>query len=48
MQEVSQLGLGLAFCKMAVRAHQGTITVEDNYPKGSVFTVLLRNIRNTN
>ncbi|MBO3462697.1 hybrid sensor histidine kinase/response regulator [Aetokthonos hydrillicola Thurmond2011] len=41
MQEVSQLGLGLAFCKMAVKAHQGTITVEDNYPRGSIFTILL-------
>jgi two-component system, sensor histidine kinase and response regulator len=41
MQEVSQLGLGLAFCKMAIEAHNGTITVEDNYPQGSIFTIFL-------
>jgi len=39
--QVSQIGLGLAFCKMAIDAHHGRITVEDNYPKGSTFTVLL-------
>ncbi|MGJ5675742.1 MAG: hybrid sensor histidine kinase/response regulator [Nostochopsis sp.] len=41
LQEVSQIGLGLAFCKMAIEAHQGIIKVEDNHPHGSVFTVLL-------
>ncbi|MDZ7965070.1 MAG: hypothetical protein RM368_08850 [Nostoc sp. DedSLP03] len=41
--EVSQIGLGLAFCKMAIEAHSGSITVEDNYPNGSIFTVLLKN-----
>lgn len=41
--EVSQIGLGLAFCKMAIEAHSGTITIEDNYPNGSIFTVLLKN-----
>jgi signal transduction histidine kinase len=39
--EVSQLGLGLAFCKMAIEAHGGKITVENNQPQGAVFTVLL-------
>jgi two-component system, sensor histidine kinase and response regulator len=39
--EVSQIGLGLAFCKMAIDAHHGSISVEDNYPKGTTFTVLL-------
>ncbi|WP_066423590.1 response regulator [Anabaena sp. 4-3] len=39
--EVSQLGLGLAFCKMAIEAHGGTITVENNQPQGAVFTVFL-------
>ncbi|GAB1538925.1 hybrid sensor histidine kinase/response regulator [Scytonema sp. NUACC21] len=41
MQEVSQIGLGLAFCKMAIEAHHGTITVEDNHPRGTIFTVLI-------
>ncbi|HEY9649980.1 MAG TPA: hybrid sensor histidine kinase/response regulator [Coleofasciculaceae cyanobacterium] len=38
---VSQLGLGLTFCKMVVEAHQGKILVEDNQPQGSIFTVIL-------
>ena len=32
-------GLGLAFCRIAVEAHHGRITIEDNQPRGSVFTV---------
>ncbi|MEH2059308.1 MAG: hybrid sensor histidine kinase/response regulator [Nostoc sp.] len=43
MPEVSQIGLGLAFCKIAIEAHGGTITIEDNHPNGSIFTVLLKN-----
>ena len=38
-KDVNQIGLGLAFCKMVVEAHQGKIYVEDNQPKGSIFTV---------
>jgi signal transduction histidine kinase len=30
-------GLGLAFCKLAVEAHGGTIRIEDATPRGSVF-----------
>ncbi|OLP19642.1 hybrid sensor histidine kinase/response regulator [Leptolyngbya sp. 'hensonii'] len=36
-----QTGLGLAFCKMAIEAHGGSIFVEDNQPRGSVFIVEL-------
>ena len=38
-KDVNQIGLGLAFCKMVVDAHQGKIFVEDNQPKGALFTV---------
>ncbi len=38
---VTQLGLGLAFCKLAVEAHGGDIRVDDNHPQGSVFTISL-------
>lgn len=38
---VSQIGLGLAFCKMVVEAHDGKIFVEDNHPKGAIFTVVV-------
>lgn len=43
MPEVSQIGLGLAFCKIAIEAHGGIITIGDNYPTGSIFTILLKN-----
>lgn len=39
MKEVSQIGLGLAFCKMTVEAHGGCIKVEKNQPQGAIFTV---------
>ncbi len=38
---ISQTGLGLAFCKLAVEAHGGTISVENNQLQGSIFTVLI-------
>jgi len=38
-RDVAQVGLGLAFCKMVVEAHDGRIFVSPNQPKGSVFTV---------
>jgi signal transduction histidine kinase len=34
-------GLGLAFCRLAIDAHGGRITVADNVPHGTVFTVVL-------
>lgn len=36
-----QVGLGLAFVRLIVEAHNGTIRVEDNQPKGSVFVIEL-------
>jgi signal transduction histidine kinase len=33
-------GLGLAFCKLAVAAHGGTIRIEDNQP-GAIFLIEL-------
>ncbi|NJN31060.1 MAG: response regulator [Synechococcales cyanobacterium RM1_1_8] len=36
---VKQTGLGLAFCKMAIEAHDGTIAIRDNSPQGSIFMI---------
>jgi two-component system sensor histidine kinase/response regulator len=41
MPDISQIGLGLAFCKMAVEAHGGNICVKSNQPKGSIFEIAL-------
>ena len=38
-QNVSQIGLGLAFSKMAVEAQGGTLAIAPNQPQGSIFTV---------
>lgn len=35
-------GLGLAIAKWIVQQHAGTITVKDNHPKGTVFSVSFR------
>ncbi len=40
-RDVKQVGLGLAFCKMVVEAHNGRISVDANKPRGSIFTVEL-------
>jgi signal transduction histidine kinase len=34
-------GLGLAFCRLAVEAHGGSIRIEDGRPRGNVFVVEL-------
>lgn len=39
MEDSFGKGLGLAFCKIAVGAHGGRISVEENQPKGSIFVV---------
>lgn len=39
IENVPQIGLGLAFCKLVTEAHGGRIYVEDNSPRGAVFTV---------
>lgn len=36
---VPQIGLGLAFCKLVVDVHDGTILIEKNHPQGSIFTI---------
>ena len=41
MPNVSQIGLGLAFCKMVVEAHGGEICVRNNQPKGAIFEMTL-------
>jgi signal transduction histidine kinase len=38
---VMQVGLGLAFCKRAVEAHGGQISVHPNQPQGAIFTIEL-------
>lgn len=40
-RDVSQVGLGLAFCKMVVEAHDGRIFVKPNTPRGSIFVIEL-------
>lgn len=40
-ENVSQIGLGLAFCQKVVQAHGGGISVTDNEPTGAVFTIAL-------
>lgn len=36
---VTQIGLGLAFCKIVAEAHGGRIFVENNTPQGAIFIV---------
>jgi two-component system, sensor histidine kinase and response regulator len=41
VQGISQTGLGLAFCQLAIDAHEGRIFIEDNQPTGAIFIVEL-------
>jgi two-component system, sensor histidine kinase and response regulator len=36
---IAQTGLGLAFCKIAIEAHNGRIYVVENQPQGAIFIV---------
>ncbi|MEM6352609.1 MAG: hybrid sensor histidine kinase/response regulator [Cyanobacteria bacterium P01_D01_bin.14] len=38
---VAQTGLGLAFCKLVVEAHQGSLCVKPRQPSGSIFEITL-------
>ncbi|MBJ7898903.1 MAG: PAS domain S-box protein [Cyanobacteria bacterium RI_101] len=40
-QNVAQIGLGLAFCKLVVESQGGTLSLAPNQPQGAVFTVEL-------
>jgi len=40
-EDVAKIGLGLTFCKHVAEAHSGSISVRDNQPKGSIFTLIL-------
>lgn len=35
----AQFGLGLAYCKLVIDAHEGTLQVASNLPKGTIVTV---------
>ena len=41
MPNISQIGLGLAFCKMVIEAHGGKISVSKNQPQGAIFEIIL-------
>lgn len=36
---IQQIGLGLAFCKIAIEEHHGTIKVENNPQSGNIFII---------
>jgi signal transduction histidine kinase len=38
-------GLGLAFCRLAIEAHGGTIWIEDNIVQGTIFKFTLPTIQ---
>ncbi|MGA1621780.1 MAG: hybrid sensor histidine kinase/response regulator [Synechocystis sp.] len=42
-ENIATIGLGLTFCKTVAEIHGGRISVSDNQPQGSIFTLLLPN-----
>ncbi|MFO7682121.1 MAG: hybrid sensor histidine kinase/response regulator, partial [Chloroflexota bacterium] len=38
-RDMKQVGLGLAFCRLVVEAHNGRISVTANEPHGAIFTI---------
>lgn len=40
-RDITQMGLGLAFCKLVVDAHRGRIYITENHPQGAIFNVEL-------
>ena len=38
-KNVPQIGLGLAFCKLAAESYGGTLAIAANQPQGSIFTI---------
>jgi signal transduction histidine kinase len=40
-EDIAKIGLGLTFCKTIAEAHGGNISVRDNDPKGSIFSLCL-------
>ncbi|MEL6496318.1 MAG: ATP-binding protein, partial [Cyanobacteria bacterium J06623_7] len=38
-RNVNQIGLGLHFCRMVIKAHQGKILIEDNKPQGTIMAI---------
>ncbi|MBT3336544.1 MAG: GAF domain-containing protein [Anaerolineae bacterium] len=45
--ETSGLGVGLAFCRLAITGHGGEIWVDENYQEGTRFNMILPVLRTT-
>jgi len=41
-------GIGLAICEKAVKKHNGEISVQNNQPQGTIFTITLPERQNQN
>jgi signal transduction histidine kinase len=40
-RDVGGVGLGLAIVKVIVDGHKGSVSIVDNYPRGSVFEITI-------